>query len=159
MSKDEISDFLTGGGSKSAKFEELGDSVEGTITSAELTQQTDLETQAPLFWTDGKPRMQLVVGIQTDGERADDNDDGVRKVYAKGGAYEVSSGSGKSMKDAIADAVKKANAPTLEVGGWIKVAYTGEGKKTNRGFSAPKLYKAAYKAPVQSVAAADLFED
>ncbi len=157
MSND-IQSFLEGGGGRAAKFEELGDSVEGEITEVRLTQQTDMETQAPLTWSDGSPRMQLVVGIKTD--LADgENDDGVRRIYAKGGNYEVASGSGKSMKDAIADAVKKVGARTIEEGGWIKVAYTGLGKKTNRGFSAPKLYKAAYKAPVQSVAAGDLFDE
>jgi len=157
MSND-VNDFLMGGGGKAAKFEQLGDSVEGTITEVRLTQQTDMESQAPLFWSDGKPRMQLVVAIETD-QRDGENDDGVRRIYAKGGNYEVASGSGKSLKDAIADAVKKVSAPTLEEGGWLKVAYTGEGKKTNRGFSSPKLYKAAYKVPVQSVAAADLFDE
>lgn len=63
------------------------------------------------------------------------------------------------MKDAIADGMKKSGAGSIEPGGWLKVAYTGEGKKTNRGYSAPKLYKAAYKAPVNAVAAEDLFED
>jgi|SRR4029079_16333994 len=153
-----ITDFLQGGGGKAFKFEQLGDFVEGEITDVELSQQTDMETQAPLTWSDGKPRMQLVVAIQTKLSEGE-NDDGIRKVYAKGGNYEVASGSGKSMKDAIYDAMKKAEAPTIVEGGWIKIAYTGEGKKTNRGFSAPKLYKAAYKAPVQSVAAEDLFED
>jgi hypothetical protein len=154
----EVNDFLMGSGGSATKFENLGDSVEGTITEVRLTQQTDLETQAPLFWTDGKPRMQLVVSIQTDQGNGTD-DDGIRRIFAKGGNYEVANGSGKSMKDAIADALKKSEAKGIEEGGWLKVAYTGDGKKTNRGFSAPKLYKAAYKPPVQSVAAADLFDE
>jgi len=157
MSND-INDFLMGGGGKAAKFESLGDFVEGTITEVKLTQQTDMETQAPLTWSDGSPRMQLVVTLQTDLSDGE-NDDGARRLFAKGGNYEPATGSGKSLKDAIGDAVKKVGAKSIEEGGWLKVAYTGEGKKTNRGFSAPKLYKAAYKAPVQSVAAEDLFED
>lgn len=157
MSK-EIDDFLNGGGGKAAKFEEMGDSVEGEITEVKLSQQTDMETQAPLTWSDGSPRMQLVISLKTD-QSDGENDDGIRRLFAKGGNYELASGSGKSMKDAIAEAVKKANARTIEEGGYIKVAYTGQGKKTNRGFSAPKLWKASYKAPVQSVAAADLFDE
>ena len=157
MSED-ITGFLFGGGGKAAKFESLGDSVEGTITDVKLSQQTDMETQAPLTWSDGSPRMQLVISLQTelsDGE----NDDGIRRLFAKGGNYEVATGSGKSLKDAIADAVKKAGVKSIDEGGTLKVAYTGEGKRTNRGFSAPKLYKASYKAPVASVAAEDLFGD
>ena len=157
MSKD-IEDFFTGGGGKAAKFEELGDSCEGEITEVRLTQQTDMETQAPLFWSDGSPRMQLVVAIKTDATDGE-NDDGIRRIYAKGGNYEVASGSGKSLKDAIGDAIKKVGARSIEEGGYLKVAYTGVGKKTNRGFSAPKLYKASYKVPTQSVAAADLFDE
>jgi hypothetical protein len=152
-----VDDFLFGGGGKAAKFEEIGDSVEGDITDAVVGQQTDMETGAPLTWTDGSPRMQLVVTLQTDDKSADD--DGLRRIFAKGGKYEVDSGTGTSLKDAIGDAVKKAGAQTLAVGGRLKVGYTGVGKKTNRGFSAPKLYRATYTPPVKSVSAEDLWDE
>jgi hypothetical protein len=150
-------DFLFGGSGQAAKFEDIGDTVEGEITDAVVTQQTHMETQEPLTWADGSPRMQLVITLQTDDKSADD--DGLRRVFAKGGKYEVASGTGTSMKDAIADAVKKAGARSLEVGGRLKVGYTGEGKKTNRGFSAPKLYRATYSAPVKSVSASELWDE
>jgi hypothetical protein len=63
------------------------------------------------------------------------------------------------MKQAIADAVKKAGAASLDEGGILRVAHTGLGKKTNRGFSAPKLYRATYEAPTKSVSSEDLFSD
>jgi hypothetical protein len=154
----DTNDFLFGGGGKAAKFDNIGDTVEGTITDCVINQQTDMETNQPLTWPDGSPRMQLVVTLQTT-ERTDDNDDGVRRIYAKGGRYEVASGAGTSMKDAIADAVRKSGAPTLIEGGTLKVGYSGEGKKTNRGFSAPKLYRAVYTAPVKSVDASDLWDE
>jgi hypothetical protein len=154
----ETNDFLFGGGGKAAKFDSIGDTVEGTITDAQITQQTDMETNQPLTWPDGSPRMQLVVTLQTT-ERIDDNDDGIRRIYAKGGRYEVAEGTGTSLKDAIADAVRKADARSLDEGGTLKVGHTGIGKKTNRGFSAPKLYRAVYTAPVKSVQASDLFGD
>lgn len=153
-----VDDFLFGGGGKAAKFENIGDTVEGTITDAQVSQQTDMETQQPLTWTDGSPRMQLVITLQTS-ERSDDNDDGLRRIFAKGGKYEVASGAGSSLKDAIADAVKKAGAKSLDAGGTLKVGYTGEGKKTNRGFSAPKLYRATYSPPVKSVSAEELWDE
>lgn len=65
MSND-INDFLLGGGGKAAKFENLGDFVEGEITSVELTQQTDMEHGTPLTWADGSPRKQLVIAMKTD---------------------------------------------------------------------------------------------
>ena len=154
----DINDFLFGGGGKAAKFDNLGDIVEGTITDVKLSQQTSMETNEPLTWSDGSPRMQLVISLQTT-DRSDDNDDGVRRVFAKGGNYEVASGRGKSLKDAIGDAVKVAGVRSIDEGGILKIGYTGEGKKTNRGYSAPKLYVASYKPPVQSVAAEDLFGD
>src|SRR5580765_4582767 len=135
-----VDDFLFASGGKAAKFEQIGDTVEGEITDAVVSQQTHMETNEPLTWADGSPRMQLVITLQTS-ERSDD-DDGLRRVFAKGGKYEVATGTGTSMKDAIGDAVKKAGAKSLDVGGHLKVGFSGEGKKTNRGFSAPKLYRA-----------------
>jgi len=157
MSND-INDFLFGGNGKAAKFEEIGDTVEGTIVHAEKTQQTHMETQEPLTWPDGSPRWQLVITLQTEQHDGED-DDGVRRIFAKGGHYEVAEGVGVSMKDAIGDAIKKAGSSTLDEGGWLKVGFSGIGKKTNRGFSAPKLWKAQYKAPTTSIAAKDLWDE
>ena len=158
MPNEQIDGFLFGGGGKAAKFEAIGDTCEGTITDAQISQQTDMESNQPLTWPDGSPRMQLVITLQTT-ERTDDNDDGVRRIYAKGGKYEVASGTGSSLKDAIADAVRKSGSQSLTEGGTLKVGYSGEGKKTNRGFSAPKLYRATYTAPVKSVDASDLWDE
>lgn len=154
---EDTSNFLFGGGGKAAKFDNIGDAVEGVITDAVVSQQTDMETNQPLTWPDGSPRMQLVITLQTTEQGADD--DGIRRIFAKGGKYEVATGNGTSLKDAIADAVKKAGSKSLDEGGTLKVGYTGEGKKTNRGFSAPKLYRATYTAPVKSVSASDLWDE
>lgn len=157
MSQD-VDKFLFGGGGKSAKFEAMGDMVSGVITSAEVKQQTSMEDNTPLTWSNGDPRMQLVIKLQTE-DKVDEDDDGIRALYAKGGDFEIAEGQGKSMKSAIADAVKKANASTIVEGGTLKVAYTGEGKKTSRGYSAPKLFTAKYTPPVAGVEAKDLFDD
>ena len=158
MSNEDVSGFLFGGGGKAFKFETIGDTLDGTITDVQIAQQTDMESNQPLTWADGSPRMQLIVTVQT-AERSDDNDDGLRRAFAKGGKYEVATGTGTSMKDAIADAVKKAGARSLDEGGTLKIGYTGEGKRTNRGFSAPKLFRATYSPPVKSVAAQDLWDE
>lgn len=157
MSK-EVTDFLFGGGGKAFKFDEIGDTVEGRIEDVKVAQQTSMETNEPLTWSDGRPRNQLVVTLRTE-LRDDNDDDGIRMLYAKGGNYEVASGTGTSMKDAISDALRKAQSKTIDEGGWLKVGYTGEGKKTNRGFSAPKLYRAQYEPPKATVAADDLFDE
>jgi len=152
----DINDFLFGGGGKAAKFEDLGDQVSGRITDVQVTQQTSMEDNTPLTWADGSPRKQLVITLATD-QRDGDDDDGARRIYAKGGRYEVANGSGTSMKDAIGDAVKRAGCRSLDEGGNLTVAYTGLGKKTNRGYSAPKLFKAKYEAPKASISEDDLF--
>jgi len=154
----DANDFLFGGTGKAAKFEEVGDQVEGVIDDVKVAQQTSMEDNTPLTWPDGSPRMQLIITLRTAAREGDD-DDGVRRVYAKGGRYEVASGNGTSMKDAIADAVKKAGAKSIDEGGTLRVAHTGIGKKTNRGFSAPKLFRATYTAPKASVSADDLFDE
>jgi hypothetical protein len=155
---DDINDFLFGSSGKAAKFENLGDMVVGVILDAKKTQQTSMEDNTPLTWQDGSPRMQLVVSLQTD-QRDDDDDDGVRRVFAKGGTYEVAEGAGTSMKAAIADAVKRAGTK-FEDGGKLTVAYTGNGKKTNRGYTAPKLFKAKYEPPSKvAITDDDLFAE
>ena len=150
--------FLFGGGGKAARFENIGDTVEGRIENVEVAQQTDMETNAPLTWPDGRPREQLVITLQTDLREGDD-DDGIRRAFAKGGKYEAQEGTGTSMKDAIADAVRKAGCKSIDEGGILKIGHTGLAKKTNRGFQAAKLYRATYTPPKASVAASELFDD
>ena len=106
-----------------------------------------MEDNQPLTWPDGSPRMQLVITLAPTSAKGDD-DDGIRKLYAKGGKYEVADGTGTSMKDAIADAVKKAGARSIDAGRHAEGRLTpAMGKKTNRGFSAPKLYRAVVHRP------------
>jgi hypothetical protein len=138
-------EFLMAGGSKSAKFETVGDTIRGEIVQAEVRQQTDPEG-TPKTWSNGDPVMQLVITLQTE-DREGDDDDGERRIYAKGGNYEAASGKGTSMLVAIREAIKKANATKLEVGGTLVVAHSGLGKKTQAAYSAPKLYVAKYEPP------------
>lgn len=142
--------LLLGGGTRSAKFERPGDKVSGEILSVDTKQQTDLDGN-PKTWDNGDPMWQVVVVLQTD-ERdpADPEDDGRRAVYLKGSAKYA------STAKATADALRAAGVKTLEPGGTFALAYTGDGEPTKRGFSAPKLYQAAYKPPVAGVALDDL---
>lgn len=130
-------DFLMGSGSKSAKFPTVGTTVTGQIVrEPEVTQQTEFGTGRPLTWDDGKPRLQLVVQIQTsERDPQDVEDDGVRAIYVKG----------KSLTNAVRDAVRKAGAQGLEVGGTLTVTYVGDGE-ADRGMP-PKLYTATYQRP------------
>lgn len=154
----ETNDFLMAQGGKAFPFEKLNDVVIGEVISAEVRQQTDVETGEKLTWTDGSPRMQLVITLQTSLKSSDD-DDGVRQIFAKGGTFEVASGEGQSMKSAIAQAVRDGKGNGLNPGDQLAVAWTGEGVKKNRAYNAPKLYTASWKpAPAQSVSGKDLFD-
>lgn len=135
-----VNDFLTGGGGKSVFFKEIGDSIKGTVISAEAAQQTDMDG-TPKSWDDGNPMMQVIVTLQTDLSE-DDDDDGKRKLYVKGSKKPES----QSLAAAVAGALTKVKAK-LEVGGTLAVKYIGDGVAKTRGFNAPKLYTAAYKAP------------
>lgn len=154
MSND-VNDYLFGGGAKAFQFENIGDICHGTVISAEIRQQTSMEGEA-LVWADGTPRKQLVIVVQTD--EISDEDDGQRTLFAKGGRFEVATGEGTSMRDAIADAMRLAQAKSLDPGDELWVGYTGIGKG-RRGFSPPKLYSAKFRKASAGVKAADIFGD
>ncbi len=131
----DANDVLMGGGIPSAKFEKPGAKVSGVIAyTPEVQQQRDIKDGKPLTWDDGKPKQQVKVILQTNSIGDDDN--GERAIYLKGG-----------MMKAVREAVKKAGAKGLEIGGKLAVQYTKDGEKTRAGFNAPKIYAALYKAP------------
>lgn len=156
MSQTEVGNFLFAGGAKAFQFNEFGDTVSGEVTAAEIRQQTSIEGEL-LTWPDGKPRQQLVITLQTKLHENDD-DDGLRTVYAKGGRFDVASGEGSSMRDAIAEAVRLLGARSIDVGDELAVSFTGLGV-AKRGYSAPKLYTAGFRKAKASISASDLFGD
>lgn len=133
----EANDFLMSGGAPAAKFPTIGTTVAGTITQQpEVQQIRDFSTGEPLYWPDGKPKMQLVVTLATDQrDPQTPDDDGRRRLYVKG-----------LMRTAIRDAVRKAGARGLEVGGRLEVTYVADGERKGN-LNPPKLYKAAYTPP------------
>lgn len=131
-------DFLMGSGIKSAQFPNRGDQVVGAVTrEPEVQQQVDYDTNKPLFWEDGKPRLQAKIVLQT-GERdpEDPQDDGMRAVYIKG-----------QLQKAVAAAVRAAGATRIEVGGLLTVTYMADGEKKSAKLNAPKIYTAEYVKP------------
>lgn len=140
-------DFLLGGGGASARFDEIGSTITGTITNQEVRQQTDIATGDPLTWPNGDPRMQLIITLATD-QRDDEDDDGARNLYVKGSKKPGS----KSLHDAVAQAVRASGAKGLEDGGTLTVTYVGDEPSQTRGFNPRKLYTATYKAPDKAAA-------
>lgn len=151
--KSEEQSFLMGGDRViSASFENEGDSCEGFILDKVLRQQTKFQTdkkaKAELeFWDDGRPKMQLVVTLQTeerDGEIEGDDDfedDGRRKLYLR-----------YKLKNAVSKAVRDAGADDLEIGGYLRVALTVESKKIRGGGFTAKDYEAEYTVPTSESA-------
>lgn len=135
--KDEVTDFLMGGGIPSASFKHPA-RYEGEILDMQMRQRRSLDTGELMTWKDGSPQMQLVITLQTDEDDPEiEDDDGKRNVYA----YD-------RMRDAIRDAVKAAKAPKLEIGGWLAVEWEGkEDKPKVKGHNGRKWYVAEYEPP------------
>lgn len=136
-------DLLMGGGVAAAKFPAIGTVITGRIVRApEARQQTDIESGEPLTFANGDPRMQIVCPLATElRDPANPDDNGDRNLYIKG-----------NMLNAVRDAVKKAGAKGLEVGGTLTITYIADGEKKNRAFNAPKLYSALYAPPTAEAA-------
>jgi hypothetical protein len=131
--------LMGGGGTKWVVFAAMAEPVRMVIRSEpEQRQQRDYDDPSILLtWPDGNPRYEVVVEVDTDQRSADlEDDQGVRALHIKGA----------SMTGAIRDAVRKARAPGLEVGGVLTVTWSGDGVATGRG-KPPKLYAATYKPP------------
>lgn len=147
-----------GGGGKSWSPETIGDKISGRIRLVDRRAQRAFGGGEELTWDDGRPRLLTYIEIETD-LRDDDDDDGVRALYCKGGRnFEAAEGSGTSLEVAVAEAVKAAGCNSIDEGGTLAVAHTGVAKPTTRGYQGAKLYRAQYKAPVTSVSADDLFD-
>lgn len=124
---------LLGGGGKSWTGENPGDTVEGTVTQVETQQQTDLNTDEPVFWDPAKtrPKMMIVATLQTD-KREDGDDDGKRVVYFSGHKF---------------TALQKSGAKDVNPGDFLKVEFTGlsDREPAKRGNNRAKLYAVEYR--------------
>lgn len=141
MSTPEEQFLMGGGGPPSAftKYDPPGTTVTGTITEKpELRQQTDPKDSSLKFWDDGKPMMQLIVVIQTT-KRDNPDDDGLRRLYVKG-----------RLQKAVKEAVAKAGASFLEIGGTLSVTFTHEDEPKNKVLSGAKNYTAQYTLAAQN---------
>ena len=142
------------GGGKAFAFDAIGDSVQGEIIGMDLRQQTDMQTGEPKTFDDGRPRMVMVVTLQTE-LQGDETDDGSRSVWLRGGNYAVGKGKGTSSLTAVKDAMRRAGVSDIETGGWLRVDYTGE-SVAKRGYNPAKLYTADYRPPRNAVSLDDL---
>jgi hypothetical protein len=141
-----IEDFFFTGGI-AAKMPNIGDSVEGTIKAqqtpegpkaATVRQATEFGTNLPATWSDGRPKMEMVINLQTQ-ESTGPDDDGTRVLYV----------SKIAMRNAIAQALVQANVRAIEISGWLKITRTAD---TPSGKGNPSQgFTAEYKAPTGAV--------
>lgn len=135
----DANELLMSAGVKSAKFHTIGDTVSGEIIKPPTVQQMrDFESNEPLFYEDGNPKLQIVVTLQTD-EHEDDEDDGIRNLYMK-----------PVMQSAVRTALSKAGVRKLEVGGRLTVTYSEDRPNQNKRLKPTKLFKASYIPPAKS---------
>ena len=137
----EAMDFLMSAGVPTASFNgPIGTTHRGEILAMEKRQQRDLDTNEPAFWEDGQPKWEIVFTIDTGViDPSIENDDGVRKLYAKG-----------QMLNAIRSAVKASGYRGDMVGGTLAVKYAADGPQKKRGFNPPKQYRAKFDPPVET---------
>jgi hypothetical protein len=140
-------------GAPGAKFEKVGDEHAGTVLSIRRRQQTDFDTNEPLVWQDGSPRMQTVITIQPD-----DGGDPVA-LYLKGGKAEVAEGKGWSGEAALVKAAREAKVVRIDAGGHLTVAHTGIGRPSKKGLNGMKLYSCIYRPPASTQPISGLFSD
>lgn len=151
-----LDDLAGGGKSWGGEGCSVGDRIEGEVVSSGRVQQTDFQSQEPLFWPNGDPRMMSKVTIQTSLSESDE-DDGLRTIYLKGGNFEAREGTGHSGEKALSEAMKAAGLKTLDAGTRIQIAITGLSKVTTRGFQPAKLWKIKLTPAAPSAISADEF--
>jgi hypothetical protein len=130
--------FFNSGGGKTAKFPNVGDEIEGEITFiSDPEPQTKMGSdEIVVDKRTGQPKLQVRIGLATNQrDPEDEDDDGARTVYVKGW-----------LRGAIGDALRKAGAKSLAVGGRLKVVHTGT-KPSEIGLNPTKLYEASYTPP------------
>src|SRR5687767_699462 len=131
----DANEFLFRNTTPSVKFPVIGSSVIGMITKVpRVIEETDPATREVKRWQNGQPKMQVVIDLQTE-LRENAEDDGMRTLWAKG-----------MMQQAIREAVMRAGAKLLAVGGILQVTYSAD-KPTN--LQPLKLYTAQYWPPQQ----------
>lgn len=138
-------DELMAGGYKGAKFPDgqFGHVVGGEIIAApETVQQRDFDSGQPKFYDDGNPMWQIVVPVQAEPATADD--DGIRAFYIKA-----------QMKQAVQQALRKAGAARLEVGGVLQIRYVRDEPNSRGRGKDKKIYEARY-VPPPAMSEADL---
>lgn len=138
--------LMDGFGAPSAKFEAIGDTVEGVIVDVSKGSVTDISTGEIRRFSDGSPIPQYVFTIETKLSTGPD-DDGRRRIFAK-----------NRMLTAIREAIKASGHRGSVVGGSLKVQFHATEASKTKGYSPTKLFRARFTPPVETVTGGDWSE-
>lgn len=125
-----FAEFLKSSKSTSLSFENVGDTHTGTVEKVEVKQATDMETNEPAFWSNGDPKMQVLVTLQCGIDPTVQGDNGLRTLFVKGW--------GDQWK-AFTAALTAAGMDDVQVGATVTATMTGHGTPPKRGYNAPKI--------------------
>lgn len=126
----------------SAKFTNIGDTIEGEILSiSEPMQAREYQTGEPSFWKTGRPKMQVAIKLATTQRDPEiEGDDGTRNLWV----LDDFGLNDYSMLDAVRRAVEAAGASDLEVGGRLAVQFYGTDPASKNPQNPRKLYTGRY---------------
>jgi hypothetical protein len=129
-------DELLGSAVPAFSFAEKGAKLDGIVVGSKVAPQLDMQGATRTF-DNGDIRKQLILTVQTS-LAEDDDDDGQRRLFVKGSMV-------KQFRAAMARAGVRGPRP----GGEISVAYTSDGKATQKGLNPPKVYTITYAPPAR----------
>lgn len=132
---DPIADFLnerTGDYAQAFKFEEVGDTIAGTITHRNIVDGTDLKGE--------QTRSMVITVVADDGAEA--------ALWVKSG--NMLANLGKALRDAKPGEAR----PTVAEGDRIAVKFTHTEPSKTAGFAPKKIYAVSYKAAARQTAPA-----
>jgi len=125
-------EFLGSGDGQAAQFENIGDTVRGTVTAVEKRQLRNFDKTGLETWPDGGAKYTWLITLETD--------DGPQILFCRGQMY-------TAVREAAV-----ASGITEMVGATLAVKHTGLGTPSVRGYRPPKLYAAKWTpgAPVSA---------
>jgi hypothetical protein len=140
---------LGGGGGSSFSFgpqgTQPGSHVSGTVIDMKEVQETNYDTKEPEFWSNGDPKMQYRVTLQTElRDPANPQDDGQRSIYLNGYRKPHPKNGTSGTLYAVLQSVQQATGTTsLQPGGKLTLKWV-----SGMGFTGdPRHYQAWYEAP------------
>jgi hypothetical protein len=136
--QDIVSSVYDGGGAKGITWGDVaGQFVDGTITRIRQVQDKDFNTEEPAVWSDGSPKMVVILTLQTTLED-DDEDDGRRDVWLRGNQH-------TAFRDALQDAfrpLKRKPTDSDIIGARFYLKLTKREPSSKKGGAMRKIFQA-----------------